>query len=209
MSMKQHKYYIFTLGAIFTVQVVFAALFILTADGSLLQKKHIQILESKNNELSTQLAVFSNSSGRQVASISDMRFGHIKKNTKELDLTDYYFSQLEQFKKDKNRVAALGMIEKIQATSSSADHVAKAEYEKINLICTQKLELDCMTEIDVIVSQFPDSNWTAKSLLLLSHYYYKQNRVSESKSLIQIIRTEFKAYNEFNHDIQKLAAKNL
>lgn len=210
MAMKQHKYYIFTVAAIFAVQLVFAAIFMLTIDGSDLQKQHIKILEAKNNSLTTQIAAMTASQDRQIASIdSTVRFGQIKKSDKELDLTEYYFSQIEQFKKEKNKKAALGMIEKIQASSSSAEHVAKAEYEKISLICTEKLELDCMTEIDVIVSQFPDSNWTAKSLLLLSHYYYKQNRVAESKSLINIIRTEFRAYNELNRDIQKLVSKNL
>lgn len=209
MAMKQHRYYIFTLAAIFAVQLVFAALFSLTIDGSSLQKKHIEILQAQNNTLSTQIAAMSVTPDRQIASIdSGVRFGQIKKSDKELDLTEYYFSQVEQFKNEKNKTAALGMIEKIQATSSNPDHAAKAEYEKISLICTEKLELECMAEIDVIVSQFPDSNWTAKSLLLLSHFYYKQNRVAESKSLINIIRTEFKAYNDLNRDIQKLA-KNL
>ena len=87
--------------------------------------------------------------------------------------------------------------------------MAQAEYEKINLICTPKLEIDCISEIDVMVSQFPDSNWTARSLLLLSHFYYKQNRTKESKSLINIIRNEFKAYNDLNQDIQKLSTKKL
>lgn len=210
MAMKQHKYYIFTLAAIFAVQLVFAAIFMLTLDGSSLQKKHIEILEAKNNALSVQMAAMSVSQDRQIASIdSGVRFGQIKKTDKELDLTEYYFSQIEKFKQEKNKTAALAIIEKIQASSSNPEHAAKAEYEKIGLVCTEKLELDCMAEIDVIVSQFPDSNWTAKSLLLLSHYYYKQNRVAESKSLINIIRTEFKAYNELNRDIQKLASKSL
>lgn len=211
MAMKQHKYYIFTLAAIFAVQMVFAAIFTLTIDGSSLQNKHIKILETKNNVLSAQMAAMSASTqDRKIASVdSGVRFGQIKKSDKELDLTEYYFSQIEKFKNEKNKTAALSIIEKIQSTSSNPEHVAKAEYEKISLICTEKLELDCMSEIDVIISQFPDSNWTAKSLLLLSHYYYKQNRVAESKSLINIIRTEFKAYNELNRDIQKLVSKNL
>ncbi|MBC7459046.1 MAG: hypothetical protein H7235_12250 [Bdellovibrionaceae bacterium] len=208
--MRQNKYYIFTLAAIFAVQLVFASIFMLTLDGSSLQKKHIEILESKNSALSVQIAAASVSQDRQIASIdTGVRFGQIKKTNKELDLTDYYFSQIEKFKQEKNKIAALGIIDKIQTSSSNPERAAQAEYEKINLVCTEKLELDCMAEIDVIISQFPDSNWTAKSLLLLSHYYYKQNRVAESKALINIIRTEFRDYNELKRDIQKLASKNL
>ena len=210
MAMKQHKYYIFTLGALFVGQLFFATVFMLTADGSGLQKKHIEILEAKNNALVAQIEAASLSQSRNIASIdSTVKFGQIKKNDKELDMTSYYFSQIEQFKKENNRKAILEAITKIQSTSSNPEHVAKAEYEKISLICNQKLELDCMNEIDMIVSQFPDSNWTAKSLLLLSHYYYTQNRVNEAKSLINIIRTEFRAYNDLNHDIRKLTAKSL
>ncbi len=210
MAMKQHKYYIFTLGALFAGQLFFITVFMLTADGSGLQKKHIAILETKNNALMAQIEASSVSQSRHIASIdSTVRFAQTKIKNKELDLTNYYFSQIEQFKKENNRSAILSVIEKIQATSSNPEHIAKAEYEKISLICTQKLEVDCMTEIDMIVSQFPDSNWTAKSLLLLSHYYYKQNRVNEAKSLIHIIRSEFRAYNDLNQDIRKLTTKNL
>ncbi len=210
MAMKQHKYYIFSLGVLFAVQIFFVTVFMLTMDGSGLQKKHIEILEAQNNSLMNQVAGSSLTQSRQVASIdTTVQYTQVKKNVKELDLSEHYFAQIEQFKKENNRMAALETIAKIQETSSNAEHVAKAEYEKINLICTQKLEVDCINEIDMIVSQFPDSNWTAKSLLLLSHYYYKENRVNDSKALINIIRTEFKTYNELDRDIKKLSVKTL
>ncbi len=198
--MKQHKYYTYTVAAIFAIQLVFAFVFMSTIDGSSLQQKHIQILEAQNNTLNVQLSALTLNQDRGIASI---------KSSKELDLTEFYFSQIDQFKKEENNQAALNVIEKIQAGGANSNFMAKAEYEKINLICTQKLEPDCLREIDVMVSQFPDSNWTAKSLLLLSHYYYKQNRVAESKSLINIIRSEFKSYKDLNADIQKLVPKKL
>jgi hypothetical protein len=210
MAMKQHKYYIFSLGVLFAVQIFFVTVFMLTMDGSGLQKKHIEILEAQNNSLMNQVAGSSLTQSRQVASIdTTVQYTQVKKNVKELDLSEHYFAQIEQFKKENNRMAALETIAKIQETSSNAEYIAKAEYEKINLICTQKLEVDCINEIDMIVSQFPDSNWTAKSLLLLSHYYYKENRVNDSKTLINIIRTEFKTYNELDRDIKKLSVKTL
>lgn len=205
--MNQHKFYLLTLSAIFLGQAFFAGVYILSSDGSTLQQTHIKLLQAQNNTLSSQLeaAVLPQTKGRQIASIHP----HLKSQEKEIDLTQYYFTQLEQFKKEKNQAAALKTIEKIQNTSPQSEILAQAEYEKINLICNQKLESDCMNEIELIVSQFPDSNWTAKSLLLLSHYYYKQNRTAESKSLIKIIRTEFKAYNDLSRDIQQLSSKNL
>ena len=86
---------------------------------------------------------------------------------------------------------------------------AQAEFEKIKMDCRFKLNTGCTQRIDAMITKFPNSNWTARSLLLLSHYYFAQQRVDEAKSLIHIIKTEFKAYDTFAYDIQQLNSKNL
>lgn len=208
--MSQHKQYILFVAVIFSGQVFLASLFMLSSDGSELQKKRITLLESQTQVLNTQLAELNKIKGRDIASIPENYAKQHKAQISDLEfeLSGFYFSQIENFKKQKNKAAALEAIQKLQDSSTNKEYIAQSEYEKINLICNQNLELSCMKEIDAMLTQFPDSNWTAKSLLLLSHFYYKQNRITEAKSLIQVIQKEFKSY-DMAYDIQKMSRQNL
>lgn len=207
--MSKHKQYVLIIALIFAGQVFLATLFMNALEGSDAQKKQITLLEKKNKSLKSEVDQLSVVKGRDIASLPTAEEIKAELEDLQFDLSDVYFSRLEKHKKEKNKEAALGLIEKIQATTKDSENKARAEFEKISLICNQNLEIDCMKQIDSIITQFPHSNWTAKSLLLLSHFYFKQNRITESKSLIQVIQTEFKAYNDLNRDIQKLASQNL
>lgn len=205
--MSKHKQYVVTLCGIFIGQLFCVSLFVFSFEGSETQKAKIGLLESQTKSLKSEIDHLKEAKTRRVASLpagaqaqlSDLKF----------DLSDLYFTQLEKYKKSKNKEAALEMIQKVQGSTQNKDSHARAEFEKINLICTVRLEADCMKALDHIMTQYPSSNWTAKSLLLLSHFYYQQNRVTESKSLLKTIQNEFKSYNEMNYDIQKLASQSL
>lgn len=180
--------------AIFFGQCAFTSAFVLSTDSHEVhfEKKH-ETVEHKETVVPP---------AREIASIP-------ASDTKPLDLSDFYFLQIERYKAEKNKDAALSVIVKLQASTTNKEIIARSEFERINLICNTKLESDCLGQIDSMITHYPNSNWTARSLLLLSHYYFNQNRTAEAKSLIQIIKTEFKAYNDFAYDIKKLNSKRL
>jgi hypothetical protein len=186
--MRQHKVYFFVIAVIFFGQCAFTSAFVLGMEEVPEPIKKHSVGEHRVEPT------------REVASIPEV---------KPLDLSDFYFLQIDRYKAEKNKDAALSVILKLQASTTNKELIARSEYERINLICNQRLEADCLGQIDTMVTHYPNSNWTARSLLLLSHYYFTQNRTAEAKSLIQIIKTEFKAYNDFAYDIKKLNSKSL
>ncbi len=205
--MSNNKLYVITVSAIFLGQLYFASLFIASLNGSEIHRKEITLLQTQNSSLASQVIDLKKIKGRNIASIPPSTYVRAQESDLNFELTGHYFSQFEKVRKT-DKQAALAVLDKIQSSTTHRDHLAQAKYEKINLICDISLDFKCMSEIDGIVSHFPESNWTARSLLLLSHFYYKQNRVTEAKSLIQVIKTEFKSYSEINQDIQKLAQRS-
>lgn len=204
---KNNKLYVVTISAIFLGQIYFASLFVTSLNGSELQRKEIALLQAHNGTLASQVIDLKKLKNRGIASIPSNRYVKAQESDLNFELVDHYLAQFEKLKSS-DRQAALQMLEKLQSSTTNREYLARARYEKINLICDKSLEIKCMSEIDAIVSQFPESNWTARSLLLLSHFYYKQNRQAEAKSLIQVIKAEFKSYSELSQDIQKLAQRN-
>lgn len=79
--------------------------------------------------------------------------------------------------------------------------LAEGLYKEVVEQCIKrKKDLPCLDKIDAIVTQFPESKWAGKSLVVLTGRYIKEKRNEQAADLVKIVRQEFK--NEV--EVQKL-----
>lgn len=71
--------------------------------------------------------------------------------------------------------------------------LAKKYYIKAKTKCYESnSELDCLRTIEEAVTHFPESSWTAESLVLLTDYYYRTRRISQAREILRILKLDFK-----------------
>jgi hypothetical protein len=120
---------------------------------------------------------------------------------KELKLLNDEIAELNKKNKQIERSMAsirpveAEVVQSISHASSDVNDLARKYYAKAKESCYQpKKEAECMSSIDTLVSQFPESVWAGESLLLLTELYYRNNRNSQIQDVIKILKTEFKQY---------------
>ncbi len=206
--MQKNKIVAFGLFLIFGFQGVCYFMFAGHFDSPSSQKINLALMIKRNQTLQTELEFLKASPKKPQANHLDRQIASVQ-NLKQIDLTQFYFSQIEGFKKNKDKVELLKMIHKIQDNGVDKETAARAEFEKLTFLCDQKMSLDCTTSVEAMVVQFPESNWTAKTLLFLSHKYFENNKIDEAKALLKIIKNDFKTYKEFAIDVKELNNKKL
>ncbi len=161
--------------------------------GITVEQQKVQVLERKITELtvanesirlqSEQALATEKGSSRHIASIQ------LKK---QISFDDLYKSQLHTAVLNKNGEAIMATAQKIMTTSADSELLAEAMFQKSMVYCHLKLkESLCFSEIESLVSQFPESKWAGESLVELSEIYRRLKRFSEAESVIHIVRTEF------------------
>ncbi|MEQ1722604.1 MAG: hypothetical protein ABL930_05475 [Pseudobdellovibrio sp.] len=71
--------------------------------------------------------------------------------------------------------------------------LAKKFYIQAKSKCYEEnQEVECVKIIDTVVSQFPQSEWTAESLVLLTDFYYRTKRNNQAREVLNVLKTEFK-----------------
>ena len=71
--------------------------------------------------------------------------------------------------------------------------LAKKYFFKAKTKCYElNNELDCLRTIEETVTHFPESQWTAESLVLLTDYYYRTKRMSQAREILRILKLDFK-----------------
>lgn len=84
-----------------------------------------------------------------------------------------------------------------------ANELAKKYYHEAKIKCYEpNRETDCLSMIEIVVTHFPESDWTAESLMLLTEFYYRTNRTSSAHEILEILKLDFKN----NESIQKKVA---
>jgi TolA-binding protein len=74
-----------------------------------------------------------------------------------------------------------------------AEILAKKFYIQAKSKCYEEnQEFECIKILETAVSQFPQSEWTAESLVLLSDFYYRTKRMSQVREILNVLKTEFK-----------------
>ncbi len=184
--MKSHKSYLLILFLVFSVQVVFLSFASESQSGAHIDRMEIQNLQRRTGKLEAQL-----SQTKRDLAIAENKF-----------ITEQGHKQKEESKREVASVRPQRLLVKSESQ-------AQELYGKIDSLCDKNLSSACLQEIDNIVTAYPGSKWSAKSLLLLSHLYFMQNKKDEAKRLIHIVKQEFKSYDEFNSDIVKLSKRKM
>jgi hypothetical protein len=72
---------------------------------------------------------------------------------------------------------------------------AKRYYSQVRASCFEpSKEMECLSNIDLVVSQFPETVWAAESLLILTEIYQQNNRNKQAVDVINILKNEFRSY---------------
>ncbi len=146
-----------------------------------LQNQVLQ-LKLKNEALILQASTTS-SFQRQIASV---------KSNKYISLDGLYRDQLHQAKTEKKMALIKEITQKIIGNSVDADLLAEAYFEKAYLSCRVNFKDNvCLDDVEIIVSQFPETKWARESLTLLSDVYSKLKRFKEADSVMKIVKSEF------------------
>ena len=171
--MKRSYQYLIMCLCLFFALSSFYICFDIYISGSEFDKRKIEFLSKKLElkELEVQYAKTQTTGekyiARGVASIPQA----------DIATSKYYFTQIKTLKQNKNPAEALRIAELIKSTSSDADTLARAEYEKMALQCRDyKMNAECIQSVDYLISQFPDTEWTGYSLVWLAKTYKKARR---------------------------------
>ena len=179
--------------------------------GITFQQQKVRALERKIAELkianesillrSEQPPTARSEKSRQIASLQ-LR--------KKISFDDLYKSQLQAAVVGKNAETILLTSQKIMNTSADSELLAEAMFQKSMVFCHLKQkESLCFSEIENLVTQFPDSKWAGESLVELSEIYTHLKRFSEAESVISIVRAEFSHDKVVLSRLNKIEKKKL
>ncbi len=199
--MKRSYQYLIMCLCLFFALSSFYICFDIYISGSEFDKRKIEFLSKKLElkELEVQYVKTQtpgdNYKARGVASIPQV----------DIATSKYYFTQIKTLKKNKNPTEALRIAELIKSTSSDANTLARAEYEKMSLQCRDyKINTECIQSVDYLISQFPDTEWTGYSLVWLAKTYKKARRQSDFKEIVSLLKNDFKHYPKVKKYAQSL-----
>lgn len=95
--------------------------------------------------------------------------------------------------------------DEFEVESGGADDaaaVAEHEYRQAKISCYKPgAELECINQIDRIVTHFPESRWAAESLVLLTDYYYRTKRLPQARELVRILKEDFRHLPEIQEKV--------
>ncbi|MBC7466940.1 MAG: hypothetical protein H7256_13205 [Bdellovibrio sp.] len=155
--------------------------------GVQIEKSKNVVLEKQVKELNlviTSLEEKSNPSKRGIASVAA---------AKSISLDGFYKEQIREARAAKDASKVNEIAQKIISSSIDPELLAEAYFGKAEISCATYLikENSCLADIEILVSQFPESVWAGEGLIVLSTVYSKQKRYKEANSLIQIVKNEF------------------
>ena len=169
--------------------------------GVALHKKKNEILENKISQLNLVVETMqakTNPKQRGIASIGS--------SSKAISLDPLYKQQMRAARINKDSQKVLDLAQKIISESIDSDSLAEAYFAKAEVSCATylKKENTCLSDIEVLISQFPDSVWAGEGLIVLSWVYAKQKRYKEAESLIGIVKSEFSGQKKLISKAQQI-----
>lgn len=130
------------------------------------RKKSLISLQKRMNELASSV----NINQRSVASISSKLTNKLNNEPDDIEF----------------------VIENNIETDNS-NEPAKKYYLEAKTKCYELgKEIECMRIIESAVTHFPESNWTAESLVLLTEFYYRTKRTGNARDILKILKEDFK-----------------
>ncbi len=174
-----------------------------------LERQKVAALENKVKELevtneSLKLQIADNTGlskgSRRLASVS----------IKEILFDDLYKNQLKSAVAKRTVAEILLVTKKIISGSTDANLLAEAMYEKSVVSCQlAPNDEQCLSDIESLVTQFPESQWAGESLVILSQIYTKLKRFPEAESVLRIVKTNFSNDRAIIQKINKSEKKKL
>ncbi len=186
--MKSNMQYVILIIFIFALQMIFYTNFRQFESSFAVDQTTLNFYKKQNDALKVQIASLESRSQRLPASLSlelNQRRGE------PIDMSDFYFSRAHDLYKKNQTAEALKVLEKVIQNSFVVENLAKARYLKIEYKCKSDIDETCLSDIDYLVTQHPESTWTGLSLQMLSKYYEKRQQFAESQSLGKIIKKNF------------------
>lgn len=130
-----------------------------------------------------------NDQARGIASLPNQ---NIEEKPDLTELSEFYFSRYRELIAAGNSKQALKTLNKIQKSSTQLEVQMKSSYFKAIHFCKASQEKKCLKEVDYMVTQSPDSEWTGRALVLLTGHYLKVNRLQEVLLLKDVVKLQFK-----------------
>ena len=98
----------------------------------------------------------------------------------------------------------------VAASALDAGDAARIVFSQIKESCYEtNSEMKCLSSIDMMISQFPESIWAGESLIILSEFYNKNNKSKQADELIKILKTDFKNYKSIQSKVEYLENRRL
>ena len=201
--------YVIFIILVFSLQIIFYTNFVQYQNNNEKESERIAKLTRENQVLKIQMAYLQKENvsepKRALASVNEavnadslatapsvaQSKARVVEINRAQDFSEYYLIQANQLLKQNKKEQALKLFNKIQSQGADEKIVAEALYKKILLTCVSKINDQCLQDTDFMVSHFPQSEWTGKSLVILSDLYKKNNKTQESKFLMEVARREF------------------
>ena len=93
----------------------------------------------------------------------------------------------------------------VVGTALNNQDAAKKYYSKVRSVCFEpSKEMDCLTSIDLVVSQFPETVWAAESLIILTEIYHQNRRDKQALDVLNILKNEYKQYPTVQNKVNYL-----
>ncbi len=201
--MKSNMQYVIFILVLFALQILAFTNFKEYESGVRAETVAYENLKIQNEKLMFELSALKTDSNRSPASIQSSAAGTQNTNIEPIDMSEFYFSKYRESYGKKQNEQALKYLEKVKSNSLNAKSISKALYYKLEIQCKSEINDLCLADIDVMVTQYPDSEWTGKSLELLKNYYDKHQRRSEASVINDIIQKNF-AKNQKNTESKRL-----
>ena len=116
---------------------------------------------------------------------------------RQLSVLQKELAQLsENRNKGKRSIASLRSNETLVPESVTfKPETAEQHFAALKETCTLNPDLpDCLSEIDLVITQFPETVWAAESMLVLLDIYQKNNEIRRSMELVKVLRMRFAQY---------------
>lgn len=181
--MNSNLQYVIFIIFIFALQILFYTNFCQYESGSPFHQAAIEKLKMQNEKLQTELSSLKTQSARKPASVD------VKKEP--IEMSGFYLSKAKELILAHKADEALTYLDKVKNESLNQIQIPESVYKKVEIQCQKKREELCLSEIDFLVTQYPDSDWTGRALKVLSSYYQKEHRLLEMQSLNNIINQNF------------------
>lgn len=103
-----------------------------------------------------------------------------------------------EFKNSRGRNASYSRsMASVEGPEVDPNKIGEKLYKEVVEQCiNRKKDLLCLDKVDSVLTQFPESKWAGKALVVLTDRYIKEKRYEQAADLVQIVRSEFKTEPE-------------